>query len=192
MALHIRHADKNDAPHVAALIDIAGHGIEGEFWQSSAGEELSAINAARRMIIEDGTLPYHYSKAHLCELEGEVAGGLIGGQIQEATVILADFPPYFAPLLELETHVPGFWAVIGIAVYPEFRGRGIASRLLEHAKSQAVMTGSKGLSLVVENNNETALALYRKFGFAEAGSRPWLSFAGRSGPTSWVLMTLPF
>ena len=51
MIISIRQAERNDALHVAALIDIAGHGIEAELWNSKIDSDQSPIAAARRMII---------------------------------------------------------------------------------------------------------------------------------------------
>ena len=189
MIISIRQAQKNDALHVAALIDIAGHGIESEFWSISADSDHSAIAAARRMIIEDKTLPYHLSKAHLLNFDGQVAAGLIGGLVTEIIEVRSGFPSYFAPLLELESFASGFWAVIGVAVYQEFRGRGFARRLLDHAEALAYRENAKGLSIVVEDSNGAAIDLYRRCGFLDRETRPWLPFQDRTGPKNWVLLT---
>lgn len=188
----IRPATRNDALHVAALVDLAGHGIEVEHWINSAGDDHSPLAAARQMIIADETLPYHLSKAHLLEIDGEVAAGLIGGLITAGAEIEAQFPDYYGPLLELESFVPGYWAVICVAVYPEFRRQGLARRLLDHAAAEARRLKASGLSIVVEESNTKALALYRDWGFSERETRPWLPYGGRSGPKNWVLLTRTF
>ena len=186
----IRPATRNDALHVAALVDLAGHGIEVEHWINSVDHDHSPLSAARQMIIADETLPYHLSKAHLLEIDGEVAAGLIGGLVASGTVIEAQFPGYYGPLLELESFVPGYWAVICVAVYPEFRGQGLARRLLDHAAAEARRLKAPGLSIVVEDSNTRALTLYRNWGFSDRETRAWLPYGGRSGPKNWVLLTL--
>jgi ribosomal protein S18 acetylase RimI-like enzyme len=189
MVISVRQAERNDALHVAALIDIAGHGIEAELWNDNVDADQSPIAAARRMIIEDVALPYHLSKAYLLEVDGEIAGGLIGGPVPEVKVALTGYPSYFEPLLELESRVPGYWAVIGVAVYQEFRGQGLARHLLDHAEFLARRQRSKGLSIVVEDTNTVAIMLYHRWGFQDYETRPWLSFNGRTGPKKWVLLT---
>lgn len=191
MTVSIRRAVKGDAPHIAALMDIAGHGIESEFWAANRDGDHSALSAIRTGIIADTSLPYHLSKVFLLETEGEVAAGLVGSLVTDPE-IPGGFPPCFAPLLELESRVVGYWTVVAIAVYPEFRGRGFAHVLLDHARSRAEMDGAEGLSIVVEDSNAAALSLYRRWGFREFGSLPWLSYAGRTGPERWLLLTLPF
>ena len=192
MVISIRQAQKNDALHVAALIDIAGHGIESDFWRDNVDADQSAIGAARRLIISDESLPYHVSKAHLLEVDGEVAAGLIGGRVPEIKEVHSGFPSYFGPLLDLESFVPGFWAVIGVAVYQELRGKGLSRLLLDHADVLAKQDKTTGLSIVVEDSNSTAITLYRRYGFLDCETRPWLPFNGRTGPKHWVLLTKLF
>ena len=71
----------------------------------------------------------------------------------------------------------GFWKIIdeadinNIAVKKEYRGKGfgkmLMNALIEDAKSQNV----KAMTLEVRVTNESAIALYKKLGFKEAGIR---------------------
>jgi ribosomal protein S18 acetylase RimI-like enzyme len=189
MTVTIRGADRNDALHVLAIMDIAGHGIDAEYWRGVPDEDHSALAAARTSIIADPAMPYHLSRAHLLDLSGEVAGGLIAGMVEGDEADFPDLPAFLQPLVELESLAIGHFGINGIGVYREFRGRGYSRLLLSHAAGLARRAGARGLSLVVEDTNETALRLYRSEGFAETQSRPWLPYAGRTGPRRWVLMT---
>ncbi|MBA3735070.1 MAG: GNAT family N-acetyltransferase [Actinobacteria bacterium] len=60
---------------------------------------------------------------------------------------------------------------IGMAVGREWRGRGVGSALLPEAIELARERGLHKLSLGVFAHNRAAIALYRKFGFAEEGRR---------------------
>ena len=60
---------------------------------------------------------------------------------------------------------------IGMAVSPVWRGRGVGSALLETAIEWAREQGMHKLVLSVFARNTAAIALYRKFGFAEEGRR---------------------
>jgi ribosomal protein S18 acetylase RimI-like enzyme len=192
MNIDIRPARRGDAPHVATLMDIAGHGIEAEFWSANVDEDRSPSAAARRLVIEDPTVPYHLSRAWMITVDGEVAGALIGRLIAGSEAIHGGFPDYFAPLLALEARVPGFWTVVGLAVYREFRGLGLARRLLDHAERLGREERAAGLSIVVEDTNTAALSLYRRVGFVERETRSWLAYGTRTGPSAWVLLTRPF
>lgn len=192
MSRTIRGASRNDATHVAALVDIAGHGIEYDFWEENLDADNSPVSAARRMIIEDEGLPYHLSRAWILEVDREVVGGLVGGLNPDAQKTPFGFPEYFEPLLELETLVPGYWAVIAVAVYREHRGHGHSRALLDFARERAMAVSAKGLSIVVEDTNETAISLYRGWGYLDQETRTWLPYRNRIGPVHWVLLTHTF
>lgn len=61
-----------------------------------------------------------------------------------------------------------------LAVFPEFRGLGIARRLIACAADKALAIG-KPLGLLCEPENHPAAALYASVGFTPRGQRP---FAG--------------
>ncbi len=61
-----------------------------------------------------------------------------------------------------------------LGVFPEYRGHGIASRLIEAAGCRAAKAG-KPLGLLVSKHNPNARRLYDSLGFMPDGERP---FAG--------------
>jgi len=58
-----------------------------------------------------------------------------------------------------------------LAVRPELRGQGLASRLLEAVMAESAATGADSATLEVRRSNTPALRLYAKAGFTEAGVR---------------------
>jgi L-phenylalanine/L-methionine N-acetyltransferase len=60
-------------------------------------------------------------------------------------------------------------ASLGMAVAPDWRGKGVGSALLAESLRWAREVGVEKLALSVYPHNEAALALYRKFGFQEEG-----------------------
>ena len=60
-------------------------------------------------------------------------------------------------------------ASLGMAVAPASRGRGVGSALLAEAVATARRLGAHKVALQVWPHNAAALALYRRFGFAEEG-----------------------
>jgi ribosomal protein S18 acetylase RimI-like enzyme len=60
----------------------------------------------------------------------------------------------------------GFF-ISNLAVFEEYRGKGIAVKLLEKAEEMAMEKGLNKLSLVVEIDNSHAKRVYEKFGFRE-------------------------
>jgi ribosomal protein S18 acetylase RimI-like enzyme len=59
----------------------------------------------------------------------------------------------------------GEYYITSLAVYPEFRRRGVAVRLLDHAEERARAAGCGALSLAADPANEPAFRLYLKHGY---------------------------
>ena len=68
--------------------------------------------------------------------------------------------------------VEGDAHVMTIAVHPEHRRRGAATRLMLALIEAALARGAANLTLEVRVSNDAALGLYRKFGFSAVGLRP--------------------
>lgn len=70
-----------------------------------------------------------------------------------------------------------FWLVAdqihinNLAVLPEFRGKGLATKLLSEVMAEVAQIGVKSATLEVRRSNTPALRLYAKAGFTEAGVR---------------------
>jgi len=58
-----------------------------------------------------------------------------------------------------------------LAVLPAFRRRGVATALLTHVLEAGIALGARRATLEMRRSNETARALYERFGFAVAGVR---------------------
>lgn len=58
--------------------------------------------------------------------------------------------------------------ILSMAILPEFRGKGIGSKLLNKICSQASINGYKAISLSVDPANK-ALTLYERVGFVKVG-----------------------
>ena len=57
--------------------------------------------------------------------------------------------------------------ISSLAVFEEYRGIGVATRLIEKAENMALDSNLNKLSLFVEINNYPAINLYKKCGFRE-------------------------
>jgi len=58
---------------------------------------------------------------------------------------------------------------LGMGLLPEFRGRGLGSKLLLSTLDHAKRFGLEKVELNVYTSNAAAIALYKKFGFEEEG-----------------------
>jgi ribosomal-protein-alanine N-acetyltransferase len=72
----------------------------------------------------------------------------------------------------------GFWFIVDeahistFAVHPDFRGRGIGSRLLEEALLEALRLGAELVTLEVRASNKIPIELYTRFGFHVKARKP--------------------
>lgn len=77
--------------------------------------------------------------------------------------------------------------VTTVAVDPRWQRRGIGARLLVVLFREARARGATDLTLEVRAGNEPAQALYRRFGFAEAGIRKgYYSETGEDAVIMWA------
>ncbi|HET7082450.1 MAG TPA: ribosomal protein S18-alanine N-acetyltransferase [Candidatus Limnocylindria bacterium] len=87
----------------------------------------------------------------------------------------------------------GIWLMVDDAhittfgVHPDHRRRGVGRRLLLELADVALELGSARLTLEVRVSNEPAQALYRSFGFVEAGRR--VAYYSDDGEDALVMTT---
>jgi len=62
--------------------------------------------------------------------------------------------------------------VATIATHPDFRRKGIGTKLLSHALRQMIDEGARSSFLEVREHNVSAQEMYRKFGYEVSGRRP--------------------
>lgn len=84
-------------------------------------------------------------------------------------------------LIDDEAHVNN------IAVDPRWQGRGVGTLILLDMTRVALELGSRHVTLEVRVGNESALALYRRFGMAPVGIRPnYYPETGEDALIMWV------
>lgn len=190
MPLRLRPATRDDVRDLARLIDIAGEGFGTYLWSLAAGPGETALDVGmRRAQREDGG--FSYRNATLAELDGKVAGLLLGYPLADPYDAgdLGSLPPTVRPLIELESRAPGSWYVNALAAYPEFRGKGIGTALLALAEDLAAQTRAPDLSIIVADQNEGARRLYERTGYRAVERRAVVPFPGFAHTGDWVLMT---
>jgi ribosomal protein S18 acetylase RimI-like enzyme len=78
--------------------------------------------------------------------------------------------PVLAPYARLE--VPGSYYVSGLAVLPEVRGGGLGTRMLGMARERARRHGFRVVSLLVFEQNGSAVRLYERQDFRTIDRAP--------------------
>ena len=75
-----------------------------------------------------------------------------------------------------------------LATHPDFRGRGVASRLLQTALAYSIHRGARTATLEVRQSNLPAINLYRKLGFRFFGLRR--GYYTDTKEDAWVMVKL--
>jgi len=177
---------------LVALVDMAGEGYASYFWGTMAEAGQSPIEIGRaRALRDEGS--FSWRNAFVAEVDGTVAGGLIGYVIADPVdpADIARTPELVRPLAELEAEAPGHWYVNVLAVHPEFRGRGIAKALLAHADRLGRAAGARGMAISVASENTPAVTLYARSGYRPLTRRLLIPFPGYKRGGEWVLLTKP-
>lgn len=189
---NLRPARKQDARAMAQLIDIAGEGFATYLWaQSAQGGESPIDVGMRRAQRDEGG--FSYRNATIAETGGKTAALLLGYRLADPydTGDLSALPEIVRPLVELESLAPGTWYVNALAAFPEYRGRGLGTRLLAEAEKIARGAGVPAVSIIVASENTGAFRLYERTGYVERGRRPFVPFPGFDHGGEWVSLIKP-
>jgi len=186
----IRAGRRDDAAQLAVLVDIASQGMASAMWRemSESGTPPAQIGRERALREVGG---FSYRHAHIVELGGEIAGCAVSYRMEPSNSDLADVPPRVRELVELEQQVPDHWYVNVLAIYPEYRGKGLGSLLLDHADSLGRDAISSGMAIIVASGNQRARKLYDRHGYRFLDQRSATPYPGGPPEQSWVLMTKP-
>lgn len=115
----------------------------------------------------------------LLEREGECVG-FINGAVIDARYIIDEM---YADT-GFHTESGGYQSVFGLDVLPEYRGKGLAHRLMEHMASHAKAQGRKGVTLTCR---EEKIGFYEGMGFVCEGKSD-----SCHGDVVWYDMILSF
>jgi len=176
----------DDIPHLARF-QIEAYGGYNEVLYDGLVPSESLEGRLQRQFAQPNTTAF-YENHWISICDGHVAGGIHAFPIEDMANLPED------PLVPEERYAmiaeylrclpaPGTYCVYALAVYPEFRGTGVASSLLSLGLRHAVEKGLAECSLHVFAENIAAVALYKKHGFQEAGrylvkQHPLLYFRG--------------
>lgn len=185
----IRDARKRDCAALAQLINIAGEGLPLYLWRQMAGAGEDPWDIGRERATRDSG-GFSYRNSVVAEVEGNIVGALLGYPVaaEPEAIDPASTPPLFVPLLELENLAAGTWYVNAVATFPDARGLGVGSQLMEWAELTASALGLRGTSLIVSDANRGAGRLYEHLGYEEAARRPMVREQWQNTGDNWVLM----
>ena len=176
--MKITQATPNHAADIAQLVMMA---MTDECCLNLAGEGNTLADFARVMNRLTATDHSQYSYRNtLVAIDdaGKVAGAIVsydGGQLHTLRHAFID---------EMKREVgvdhsgiadetgPGEWYLDSLAVYPQYRGQGIAHLLLQAVVERAQKAGLRA-GLLVDKGNPKAERLYRSIGFKYVDDAMW-------------------
>lgn len=189
MTATIRKARADDARELAELMNLAGEGIPAYLWAQSADPDEDLMSfGARRVARKQGG--FSYVNAHVASRDNAIAGMLLSYQLPDPydPGPMDEIPSVVRPLVELESRAPGSWYVNAVATDPEYRGQGIGHKLMALAEQLARESGAEAVSLIVAEENASAMALYRKLAYQVIERRKIVQYPGCRHSGDWVLM----
>lgn len=172
-------ASKTDAPYIArAIMEAVGEEIINDF--AGTPERVPLVHQLFTRLAEAEDSQYSYLNTLVAKAaDGSTAGVIVaydGADLRrlrlafyrEAENVLGI---RFEEDLPDETS-PDEVYLDSLAVFPEHRGMGLATKLIEAAENKYKSRG-KPLGLLVDPANERAYKLYRRLGFEKVGIRPF-------------------
>lgn len=184
MPIRLRAATPEDVPHVARLADIAAEGSVSAFWEGLArpGQDPMDVGEARCAIADD-TFSWSHSVLATDD-DGEVAGIMIGHDIADIPrEIDEEVHPMFRPIVRLTHVAEGAQTVNIISVYPKYRRRGIATKLLRHAEK----THGRA-ALIMSDANIDGRAFCSRCDYMTVGEVPVVKGSWSTPAKNWRLM----
>ena len=162
----VRAARKEDCLTIANLYSLSSDGIADYIWSKLAepGEDILQVGK-RRYEQEDSN--FSYRNCQVVEIEGMVVGMLVAFSMYRAeddeSLSGQEQDPVLLPYSKLEEY--DSYYVCGVALFPEYQGRGIGKHLMALAEQQCRRAGLSKLSLIVFGQNTGAKRLYDSLGY---------------------------
>ena len=174
MRFSVRPAQVADIPHLAhAFLEASGGLAEAVYEGSIPGRSTDLII---EHLFSRPNATTAFTNCSIAENEDRVLGSIHAFPMDAMVDSPAD-PLVNDDLLYLfepfeHMHAEGTYYIMAVAVYAEFRGSGIGTRLMAEAEAAAKANGFKETSLNVFSENQGAVRLYKSLGYEERARQP--------------------
>jgi len=163
-----RPAVKSECRTIAELYRISSDGVAEYIWTKIAKHGEDVIDVGQWRYEQEDSV-FSYRNCSMVDWKGKTAGMIIAFPM-EIDDEYVESDPVLVPYSKLEE--PASYYICGMAVFPEYRGRGIGTQLLMLAEKHAHGHGLPKLSLIVFEQNEGAKRLYERRGYYEKAHEP--------------------
>jgi ribosomal protein S18 acetylase RimI-like enzyme len=165
-----RQAIKADCDKIISLYSLASDGVADYVWTAIAEPGESIHDVGMRRYQKEDTL-YSYRNCTIASVENDIAGMIVAYSMHiNSDAVYGSGDPVLLPYTLLEED--NSYYISGMAVFADYQGNGIGSRLLKIAESHAIEHGLAKLSLIVFEQNQGAKKLYDKTGYVEIMRHP--------------------
>lgn len=167
----IRQAEWTEAAQVAELLMLAWP-VE-EIMESNGLTYDRLLESVTAICAMPATI-YSCENTYVAEVDGKIVGAMCGydgadyQRLKQPLVDQLGEGSGFARLHETEA---GEFYLDSVGVLPEYRGRGIATRLFEAQIARAASKGHSRIGLIVDEDKPEAEALYKRLGFKHVDDR---------------------
>jgi ribosomal protein S18 acetylase RimI-like enzyme len=162
--IEFRPAGKADCRAIANLYSISSDGVADYIWTTLAQPGENLLDVGQRRYERENTA-FSYQNCTLAVEGSTVAGMLVAFPMVIEAPTPPETDPVLAPYSRLE--VDNSYYICGVAVFPDYRNRGIGSQLMALAETHALQKGFNQLSLIVFEQNVGAKRLYERLGYRE-------------------------
>ena len=165
MDIIIRQAHKEEASQIAKLFMLAWP--VDEILESN-GLTCEQLHESITLIAANEETIYSYENTIVAEIDGKVVGAMCaydGADYQRLKQPIVDVLGPDCGFAKMKETEAGEFYLDSVGVLPEYRGRGIATRLFDAQCKRATSLGHKVAGLIVDIDKPQAEALYARLGF---------------------------
>ncbi len=164
--VEFRPARKEDSRKIAELFSISSDGVADYTWSTMAEPGEQILDVGERRYSRKDT-QFSYQNCMIAEIDREIVGMLAAFPMEGEgrNDDRKEIDPILEPYTKLEQ--PNSYYIAGMAVFPEYRGYGIGTKLLQIAEERAGNLGLNQMSLIVFEANSGAKRLYERHGYYE-------------------------
>ena len=165
MDIIIRQASKEEASQIAELFMLAWP--VDEILESN-GLTCEQLHESITLIAANEKTIYSYENTLVAEIDGKVVGAMCaydGADYQRLKQPIVDVLGPDCGFAKMKETEAGEFYLDSVGVLPEYRGRGIASRIIDAQCERAASLGHKVAGLIVDIDKPQVEALYSRLGF---------------------------
>ncbi len=169
---HFRSAEKSDCRAIASLYSISSDGVADYIWTKLAQPGEAILDVGQRRYERENSV-FSYQNCTVAILEDTLVGMLVAFPMLVDKDAEPETDPVLVPYSKLEED--NSYYVCGVAIFSEYRGRGMGTQLMTLAEKHAASQGFSKLSLIVFEQNHGAKRLYDRLGYHEVAREPIVS-----------------